>query len=335
VTAAASEAERVLIELLSLERELLELAYVRRTDAMERVGDAIRRLGGASVTEGILERAATELGNGSDFRRIVISEVDGGLLRPLTIWSADDQPAAERALAGLAGVRMALEYPLIEHDVVRGAGPRIVNVAAAGARTPGPLAAALGWSAYAVAAIAVAGESIGLLHADLGDRPTHPDRPTRPSEPAHPARELDALDAEVGGAYAEGLAGVLQRAVLRHTLDLHQAELRAAAQWMGARLESLTAAAAGVGGAARGGGAASGGDAGWQARLLDGLTPRELDVLRLLARGLTNRAIADALVVREGTVKYHVKNILRKLGATSRADAVSRFVRAGESGAKT
>jgi DNA-binding NarL/FixJ family response regulator len=54
-------------------------------------------------------------------------------------------------------------------------------------------------------------------------------------------------------------------------------------------------------------------------------------VLRLLARGNTNLAIARALVVREGTVKYHVKNILRKLGATSRADAVAKFVRgAGE-----
>ena len=47
--------------------------------------------------------------------------------------------------------------------------------------------------------------------------------------------------------------------------------------------------------------------------------------MRLLARGATNRAIADALVVREGTVKYHVKNILSKLGATSRTDAVARF----------
>ena len=54
-------------------------------------------------------------------------------------------------------------------------------------------------------------------------------------------------------------------------------------------------------------------------------------MLRLLARGNTNLAIADALVVREGTVKYHVKNILRKLGATNRADAVARFVRAGGS----
>jgi DNA-binding NarL/FixJ family response regulator len=63
--------------------------------------------------------------------------------------------------------------------------------------------------------------------------------------------------------------------------------------------------------------------------LADALTARELEVLRLLARGQTNLEIAQALVVREGTIKYHVKNILRKLGATSRADAVSRYSRAG------
>jgi DNA-binding NarL/FixJ family response regulator len=61
----------------------------------------------------------------------------------------------------------------------------------------------------------------------------------------------------------------------------------------------------------------------------DALTARELEVLRLLARGQTNLEIARALVVREGTIKYHVKNILRKLGATSRADAVSRYARSG------
>ena len=47
---------------------------------------------------------------------------------------------------------------------------------------------------------------------------------------------------------------------------------------------------------------------------------------------MTNMAIAEALVMREGTVKYHVKNILRKLGATSRADAVARYARANLSG---
>jgi DNA-binding NarL/FixJ family response regulator len=62
--------------------------------------------------------------------------------------------------------------------------------------------------------------------------------------------------------------------------------------------------------------------------VLESLTARETEVLRLLAHGLPNREIAQQLVVREGTIKYHVKNILRKLGATGRADAVSRYLRA-------
>ena len=56
------------------------------------------------------------------------------------------------------------------------------------------------------------------------------------------------------------------------------------------------------------------------------LTPRELEVLRLMARGNTNLAIAQSLVVAEGTVKYHVKNVLRKLRARSRSEAVSRYM---------
>jgi DNA-binding NarL/FixJ family response regulator len=61
---------------------------------------------------------------------------------------------------------------------------------------------------------------------------------------------------------------------------------------------------------------------------IESLTAREREILALLARGQTNAAIAQALMVREGTVKYHVKNVLRKLGARSRADAVARYVRA-------
>ena len=57
------------------------------------------------------------------------------------------------------------------------------------------------------------------------------------------------------------------------------------------------------------------------------LTRRELDVLRLLADGATNRAIADALVISGGTVKFHVNSILRKLHAANRAEAVSRYLR--------
>ena len=61
--------------------------------------------------------------------------------------------------------------------------------------------------------------------------------------------------------------------------------------------------------------------------LRDLLTRRELDVLELMVRGETNAGIAKELVVSEGTVKFHVKNILRKLHATNRAEATSRYLR--------
>jgi LuxR family transcriptional regulator, maltose regulon positive regulatory protein len=60
-----------------------------------------------------------------------------------------------------------------------------------------------------------------------------------------------------------------------------------------------------------------------------GLTPREHDVLRLLAEGLTNRQIAERLVVSQHTVHRHVTNILRKLELPSRAAAAAHAVRSG------
>ncbi len=59
------------------------------------------------------------------------------------------------------------------------------------------------------------------------------------------------------------------------------------------------------------------------------LTPREIELLQRIAEGLSNRAIAQQLSVSPNTVKYHVKNILQKLNAQNRTEAVARAIHAG------
>jgi len=59
------------------------------------------------------------------------------------------------------------------------------------------------------------------------------------------------------------------------------------------------------------------------------LTPREVDVLALMAEGLPNKAIADRLGISDQTVKFHVAAICGKLGAANRTEAVRRALHRG------
>jgi DNA-binding NarL/FixJ family response regulator len=63
--------------------------------------------------------------------------------------------------------------------------------------------------------------------------------------------------------------------------------------------------------------------------VFEALTPREVDVLELLAEGLPNKAIAARLDISDQTVKFHVASIYGKLGASNRTDAVRRALRRG------
>jgi DNA-binding NarL/FixJ family response regulator len=69
--------------------------------------------------------------------------------------------------------------------------------------------------------------------------------------------------------------------------------------------------------------------AGTDAPPVQGLTERELEVLRLMTQGCTNREIAGLLFLAEGTVKNHVSTILLKLGARDRTKAVLRALHEG------
>ena len=62
---------------------------------------------------------------------------------------------------------------------------------------------------------------------------------------------------------------------------------------------------------------------------LEALSPREIEVLALMAQGLANKNIADRLNISEHTVKFHVSSILSKLAASSRTEAVTKGLKDG------
>ncbi|HEY1594844.1 MAG TPA: LuxR C-terminal-related transcriptional regulator [Thermoleophilaceae bacterium] len=303
---------RLLVELHQLERELIERRFVRRVDGLERVQEGVRGLGEVGSAAGILDRSADGLGESSDFDRVLVSSIRDGALHVESTWCRDDRGGAEALLAGLRDSPMRLDYPLVEAELASSQGSAVVSLPAAKGRIDADWAAALGWTSYAVVTLALGGTTVGLVHADCQAS----------------GRTIDAIDREALEAYAEGLAQVFERAVLRGRLRGHRGELRGAVDWMNARLSRLSdSSVAATSGGADGSPAVAADSLPEVAELDELLTPRELEVLRLMARGNTNLAIAKALVVAEGTVKYHVKNILRKLRAANRADAVARYER--------
>ena len=289
----------VLAALHRAERELLELEAARRESALDRVRDGIGRLGELGSPAGFVERAAEELGASSDLDRVVVSELRDGRLHPRAAWVRDEEEPGATA-ARLRPLAIPLAYPLAEAEVAQQARPALVEVDARGQRTPAQLRDALGWESYVVVPLTLSGAVAGMLHADA-------------------LRPLEDLDLEVAAIFGDGLTSALERAALHDILRHHRQELRGAVAWMSERLAH--------GAAATGPGEPAPADEPGEARAPGDLTAREAEVIGLLARGMTNMAIARALVISEGTVKYHVKNILHKLQATSRADAVAKYLR--------
>jgi two-component system nitrate/nitrite response regulator NarL len=149
---------------------------------------------------------------------------------------------------------------------------------------------------------------------DLGWHPTPSvERLADVTEAGLPVLALLADEADAPDARAAGAHGLL----LRHTdADSLLTALTAVAQGLIALEPSLAAALLPTSDRAPG-------------PLVEELTPRELEVLQLLAEGLPNKAVAHRLDISEHTVKFHVNAILSKLGAQSRTDAVVRATRLG------
>lgn len=157
---------------------------------------------------------------------------------------------------------------------------------------------------YLVAPIVHAGRVVGLLHADR----------------AFSRAPLTELDRELLWLFATGLGWALRDAAVAHCYETPAGIAGGPSDVVEARLARLVHDLAT-------------GPGGWAERELPPrqddrlarLTPREREVLVLLASGASNSAIAATLVVSEATIKSHVRSVLRKFEVRNRTEAVARY----------
>jgi DNA-binding NarL/FixJ family response regulator len=125
--------------------------------------------------------------------------------------------------------------------------------------------------------------------------------------------ERDMLDAMARGAAGYLTKDLSPEALLRALRGTQRGELAMSRRFAARAIRHFADAAR----RARGSGTGSG--------VLEGLSPRENDVLRMLAEGLTDREIAAALIISPRTVETHVSNVLHKLNVRNRAEAAQRY----------
>jgi DNA-binding CsgD family transcriptional regulator len=276
--------------------------------AIERVRAALERLGEAGPPSEIIDHAPAEAAAAVGLERVLLSRIEDGSLIAEALHLGGDAKAAASTLAELAQAPVRLDYPLVEAELLRRRRPLLVREADGGLRAH---AEVMGWGDYVAAPVVLEHRVIGLLQ---GDRT---------------AGALVELDRDALWRFSQGFADVFERAILRRRLRIQREELRQVASWADARTSELSDRAIeltvdrGPNGAEPQAPSQPSSDS----RLRELLTRRELEVLEHMVRGETNAGIARELVVAEGTVKFHVKNILRKLHVSNRAEATARYLR--------
>jgi LuxR family transcriptional regulator, regulator of acetate metabolism len=277
--------------------------------------EALSRLRGIRSLRELLEHATTELCNHCGFDRAALSRVDGSALVVEHVHIAGPPDLAAEFLDLAHTHPPRLDHLLLETEMVRRGCAILVTDAMNDPRTYKPLVSIARTKSYVAAPIMPSGRVIGFLHADH----------------AAIGREVDEVDRDVIAVYAEGVGFAAERTVLLERMNLQrqriEAQMSAASGLLRDCAESEINLAPVDDGSLPALSPPPAAGLPPQSRLDSLLTRREAEVLALLADGATNLAIAERLVISEGTVKSHVKSILRKLRAANRAEAVSRYMK--------
>jgi DNA-binding CsgD family transcriptional regulator len=298
---------------IELQEEIRRVDRAHRLERHEEMQHALARLRKLGNSADLVDRVCQELVGWSDFSRAILTRVQDGLWLPwiacfpgdpelehnFVEWMNQQQFPADQLGRELLSLR-----PILVSNAMERAGAFTPMIEFS--MTP----------SYIAAPIAPAGRLVGVLYADC--------YPTQ--------HELDGWDRDVLWAYCEDFARIYERTVLLERMRSQRQEVRDAFEHAERMMGSLSAAEIELVRGAQD--PAGNGDAPFEtpqpsAGIQELLTTRESEVLQMMVRGASNTLIAERLLIKPGTVKSHVKHILRKLDAVNRAEAIARYMGRG------
>jgi DNA-binding CsgD family transcriptional regulator len=285
----------------------------RRQRALAGVEATLGHLRRIGTADELVEVMSKEIVQSCGFSRAMLSRVDEDTWMP---WKAffRHRELRDSDRDWMASGRIPLNTMYLESEVRTKRVAAFVADAEHDPRASNAFVAATGTTSYAVAPIVLAGRVIGFLHADH-----YP-----------PGRPVDEVDCHILGELAEGFGRIYERAVLLDRLHGQRDHVRETLKAAETIMDNLARAEIELVRRADERSSASTATtlalAGETPAIDELLTPREREVIALLVTGQTNSAIAERLVISEGTVKSHVKQILRKLGAVNRSEVIARYL---------
>lgn len=310
--ARTDEHERLvaLIDVLNVVRTAEEFVGVGTSggaSTVRRIRERLHSLDDAASVEDVLDRTPSAAA-GLGFDRVMVSRVEGTTWVPERLYIKGDARWAEQILTELRREPLALDTSLLETQMVRRAVPlRVVDPANRPLMHRRMITLSF-TRGYVAAPIVDDGVVVGFLHADCYYQGRVPSQ-----------TDVDAL-----WLFTQSLGPMLARRILADRVAVLRRELEKPVALLGT--DGLRPSP----------------DPTLKSRKVDGhateaprprhtlheiVTSREADVLRLVSEGASNEQIARSLGISLGTVKSHVKRILRKLDVTNRAEAASLWLR--------
>lgn len=317
--AVTPQAVDLLRRIKAVDDTLLRRDIENRNLMFHRVREGLASLSDIQSTAALVAKVPAVV-CGLGFDRAIVSRVEDSVWTPEHVAIERDPTWAVEILEAGRGNPLPLTAALPESEILRRRVSLVVENVQQRESVNKPIADASLSRSYAASPIVAGGDVVGFLHCDC----------------YYQQRDLDETDRQVLATFAEGLGQVLARTLVLDQVGSVRAGLDEIASRLGtpglggsAHAFRLPTAVPATAEPARP--AAIGTEGPGFGRRQTGtvpvaradLTRRELEVLRHMAAGDTNARTARRLVISEGTVKSHVKHILRKLGAANRAEAVS------------